>query len=269
MADISDVEDCIVTSVTSILYPAGSSQSSIIGSLCRVYRGWPNIATLNADLSSGAINVTINAVNESGRSTTRYLPQWRIRTVSPGTTVTVSAATISFGGTPAVGDVVGALISGAPYVYRVQSGDTVDQLASNMAQLIQSTCPATANGSVVVIQGARSIVARVVCDATGVRESRRQEKDIQLACWCPDPASRDAVALAIDSSLAETPFVTLSDSTNAHLYYKNTSIFDQAQNARLYRRDLIYSVEYPTVATACMPEMIFGDAVINGYSNYG
>ncbi len=85
MADISDVEQAVAEAVTAILYPAGSSQSSIIGALCRVYRGWPNSATLNTDLNTGVVNVTIRADNDSGRTTTRYLPEWRTAPAQPGT----------------------------------------------------------------------------------------------------------------------------------------------------------------------------------------
>ena len=80
MADISDVEQAMASAATSILYPAGSSQSSIIGVLCRVYRGWPNPATLNTDLAAGMVNVTIITDNDSGRTTTRYLPEWHTTT---------------------------------------------------------------------------------------------------------------------------------------------------------------------------------------------
>ncbi len=35
-------------------------------------------------------------------------------------------------------------------------------------------------------------------------------------------------------------------------------MFDQSQNARLYRRDLLYSVDYATTITASLPTMLFG-----------
>ena len=138
MADISDVEQAIAAAVTSILYPAGTSQSSIVGALCRVYRGWPNSATLNADLGSGAVNVTVGADNASGRTTTRYLPSWNSAPVQPGATATTSAQAIAIGGDPVTGDVVGAIIDGTPYAYRIQPGDSPDIVASNLEQLIQA-----------------------------------------------------------------------------------------------------------------------------------
>ena len=138
MADISDVEQAIADAVTSILYPAGASQSSVVGALCRVYRGWPNSATLNADLASGAVNVTVGADNASGRTTTRYLPRWRTTSAQPGAAVTTTGQKIVIAGGPLIGDVVGAIIDGIPYAYRIQAGDSPDLIASNLGQLIQA-----------------------------------------------------------------------------------------------------------------------------------
>src|SRR3978361_1880357 len=103
MADISDVEEAISLTLTSTLYPGGASQSSIVGVLCRVYRGWPNAATLNTDLAAGTVNVTVVTDNDSGKTTTRYLPAWHTTTVLPGTAASVSGQTITISGDPKVG----------------------------------------------------------------------------------------------------------------------------------------------------------------------
>jgi hypothetical protein len=269
MADISDVEQAVANTVTSILYPAGSAQSSIIGTLCRVYRGWPNSATLNADLSAGAVNVTVVTDNESGRTTTRYLPEWQSTLSQPGVTASSAEQTITISGRPAVGDVIGTLIDGAAFAYRIQAGDTTSLVASNLNQLIQATRPATAQGFIIVVPGAGSIKVRVVCDSTTSFESRRQEKDVRIICWCPTPPIRDSVATAIDAALDQMSFLVLQDEAKARVVYRNTASYDQAQNALLYRRDLVYMVEYPTVTLLQQPSMLFGASDINGNINYG
>jgi hypothetical protein len=146
MADISDVEQVVANAITSILYPSGISQPSIVGALCRVYRGWPNSATLNADLGSGIVNVTVGADNASGRTTTRYLLRWNNLPAAPGTTANAIGQEITIGGSPAVGDVVGAIVDGAPYSYRVQPGDSPDAVASNLERLIQADRMASVHG---------------------------------------------------------------------------------------------------------------------------
>ena len=92
---------------------------------------------------------------------------------------------------------------------------------------------------------------------------------MRVICWCPAPLIRDSVAAAIDAALNSASFIVLPDNTRARLTYKNTASYDQAQNALLYRRDLLYTAEYPTVTMSEPPSMIFGTAAINGSIKYG
>jgi hypothetical protein len=269
MADISDVEQAIANTVTSILYPVGPAQSSIIGVLCRIYRGWPNAATLNSDLTAGSVNVTVVTDNDNGRTTTRYLPEWHTTPSQPGVTASATGQTIAISGNPAIGDLVGALVDRAAYAYRVQTGDTPDLVASNLKQLIEANRPATVQGFTITVPDAGSIKVRVVCDNATSFESRRQEKDVRIICWCPTPPIRDSVVSAIDLAIDQLSFIDLPDGSSARVVYRNTASYDQAQNALLYRRDLIYTVEYPTVTIFQQPSMLFGASEINGNITYG
>jgi hypothetical protein len=269
MADISQVESAVAAVVTSTLYPSGSAEASIIGALCRVYRGWPNSATLNADLASGAVNVTINSDNDAGRTTTRYLPEYQTISLQPGLGANITDQTINFWGIPAPGDVVGALIDGSTYAYRIQAGDTPELVASNLNQLIQTDWLTIVRATELSVPGADSIRVRVVCDKKTSFESRRQEKDIRIACWCPTPLVRDAVASAVDMGVYQLSFLTLSDQTQSRITYKNTASYDQAQNALLYRRDLIYTVEYSSIMTFKQSSMLFGASDLNGNVRFG
>jgi hypothetical protein len=269
MADISDVEQAVTDTITSILYPTGASQSSIIGALCRVYRGWPNSSGLNADLGAGVVNITVLADNDSGRTTTRYLPEWHTTSSEAGIAANAADQTITLSGKPAVGDVVGALIDGEAYAYRIQNGDTAALVAANLNQLIQAMRPAIVQGFSIVVPGASSIRVRVVADGSTSFEIRRQEKDLRIACWCPTPQIRDSVASAIDSMIDQVSFLLLPDNSSARVIYRNTASYDQSQNALLYRRDLIYSIEYPTITILEQPSMLFGVSEINDNITYG
>lgn len=269
MADISDVEQAVADTVTALLYPAGSSQSSIVGALCRVYRGWPNSATLNADLNTDVVNITIVADNDSGRTTTRYLPQWQTTLSQPGTIASVDGRTLTVSGTPVVGDVVGAIIDGATFAYRIQTDDTAGLVAANLTQLIQVTRIGNLWGTSITIPGAGSMVARVVHDSAASSESRRQEKDLRITCWCPSPSVRDTIAATIDAAIDQLSFILLPDTSQVRIVYRNTVNYDQAQNALLYRRDLIYTVEYATITTVRQPSMLFGASDLNSNITYG
>jgi hypothetical protein len=268
MADISNAEDAVCDFVTSVLYPQGASKASIVGALCRIYRGWPNAATLNADLNAGAVNITVNSDNDSGRTTTRYLPRWFTTVGQPGTAVSVSGRMLTVSGRPAAGDRVGVVIDGVPFGYRVQAGDSTGLVASNLAHAIQAKRMANCMGFTVTIPDAHSVQARVVCDGQATAETRRQEKDVRIVCWCPTPSARDVVCSAVDAACSGLVFLPMADGTRGRMTYKNTQSYDQLQNALLYRRDLVYTIEYATVETISVPSMLFGVSDLDDNPTY-
>jgi hypothetical protein len=269
MADISDVEQALATGITNLLYPLGATQASILGVTCRVYRGWPNSATLNSDLNVGIVNVTIASDNQSGKTTTRYLREWRYISVPSSLTAVVTGQTISVGGVAVVGNVIGALVDGLAYAYRVCSGDTPDLVAANLCTVMQTDRIATVHGPQIDLPGATAIIVRIVCDNSASYEGRRQEKDVRAICWCSTPLIRDSLSATIDLFVDQSPFLSLPDNTFARVSYRNTTTSDQSQNALLYRRDLVYCVEYPTIIPVSLPSMLFGAAAINGQITFG
>ena len=117
MADLSDVETALTTLLEGALYPLGTEAPSILGVLTRVYRGWPNPATLNTDLAAGTVNITIFPDPRPQRNTTRYIDRPQpAALVSPTLTVTVSGPAATFGGTAVLGQVAGLLIDNAACV---------------------------------------------------------------------------------------------------------------------------------------------------------
>lgn len=263
MADQSDVENALVVLVANALYPDGSGSPSLPGPDCRIYRGWPNSAALDADLAAGVINVTVFPQGEPGRNTTRYWQQWLGSPVQPTLTASVSGLSVIIGGTANPEQLVGILIDNSSYVYSTQTGDTPDLVAANLASSVRTDWVVNLSGATLVIPGAGSVLARVVAKATVMQEVRRQEQGFRITCWCPTPATRDVSASTIDLLLAGFQFIELADGSQGRLQYRGTLVFDQSQDALLYRRDLLYDVEYPTTITDLQPAMLFGDLVLN------
>lgn len=92
---------------------------------------------------------------------------------------------------------------------------------------------------------------------------RRQEQGFRITAWCSAPGIRDATCTLIDAALAGIPFLALPDGSAGRLRYRGTATMDQSQDAALYRRDLIYTVEYPTTLTDLLPAMLFADLDLN------
>jgi hypothetical protein len=262
MADQSDVETALATLIGSILYPQGTDAASIVGKTCRIYRGWPNAAALDADLAAGRLNVTIFPAPAPQQNTTRWPDEIVVTTrVTPTVTIDTAATTATIGGTVSAGQLAGLLVDSLAVVRRTQSDDTPELIAAALAALLrQAGRIVQLSGATMTIPGAGLIVGRVVADQPTQQTTRRQCQGFRITVWCPDPASRDAAASAIDAALSSHSFIALADGTSGRLRFVSFTVFDQSQDAALYRRDLLYSVEYATTVTATLPSMLFGDA---------
>ncbi len=263
MADQSDVEATLASLVTAVLYPSGTNAASVLGSVCHIYRGWPNAANLDSDLAAGHLTVTVMSDAASFTVTTRYIdPPSMLATVTPSLTITVSGQTATIGGTAATGQVAGLIVDNAAFVHRTATGDTPELVAAILASYIRSTRIAQVTGTSITIPGAGLLIGRVVADQNALVETRRQTQSFRIACWCPDPTTRDSLASLLDTALSQDSFIALPDTTEARLRLRQSVTFDQSQNANLFRRDLIFTVEYATTVSETLPSLIIGSTAI-------
>lgn len=229
-------------------------------------QGLPRLAipaSLNSDLAAGIVNVTIFPTASPGELLDSYLDR-PIATPSPaGLTATVTGTCVTFSGPVLVGQIVGILVDGVPYIYNVCSNDSAENIVGNLVVLICRNRLAIASGSSLSIPNAIVLIARVVMNGIVSRELRRQRREIQVNCWCPNASLRDMVAATIDMGVSLSPFISISDGTMAHVRYVFTQAYDQSQNALLYRRDLCYEFEYTEIQCTSAPVMLFGDLVRN------
>ncbi len=264
MADMSDVEAALVGAVSGVLYPNGTSAQSLVGNGARIYRGWPMTAALDADLAMGIVNVSVAAVPDAARNTTRWGVYSWTSTAMPGISVAVSGNAATFSGTPNEGDLAGLLVDDATYVYQAAVGDSAALVAAALADLVRQNRICWLQDVTVTIPGAASLVARTLALQPTTTEWSRQEQGFRIAVWSPTPAIRDAACSALGSALAQIAFLTLADGTGGRLRFRNTASFDDGQDAGVYRRDLVYDVEYATTVISMLAAMLFGDLVSNG-----
>lgn len=110
-----------------------------------------------------------------------------------------------------------------------------------------------------------SIVARVGVHGYSIRELRRQSRLFQIVIWSPTPARRDTLAKALDAYLTQHKNITLSDGSVGLMKYKNSPMTDDLQKATIYRRDFMYTVEYPTTETMQTTAVAIASTVINSF----
>jgi hypothetical protein len=260
MADQADVETALAAIVANALYPNGTEAPSAIGNLCRVYRGYPTAPSLDTDLMSGILNVSIYTAENGVKNVTRYPRRWiSIAPVLSVLSVEVAQQSATFSGSCSVGQLAGVMVNNMPFPYAVQANDSPSTVASNLAAMLRTAgWLVDYAGATIGVPEADSFVARVVSGAGALQEIKRQVQDFKITLWCPDPATRDAAAPVIDQALADLNFVPLADGSYARLSFSDSTAQDSAADATLYRRDLTYSAEYPTTLAQMTPAMLFG-----------
>jgi len=260
MADESDVETALVGVIGGVLYPTGlAGPCAVPGAACRIYRGWPVTAALDADLAAGTTNISVTATQGHSRNTSRWPDLWVPQTqTSPSLTATVGGNSVTFAGTGGAGQIAAVIADAAWASWRLQSSDTPATVASALATALSSVRTASATGAVLTVPGAVRLIARVEADQPTLHLSRRQRQAFRVTAWCPDPATRDAVGSVVDSAMSGIDFIGLADGTSGRLRYLSTAVSDRWEDATLYRRELVYTVDYPTTIAANLPRMAVG-----------
>lgn len=264
MPDQADVEAALAAAVARAVYPQGAAEAPAPGIACRVYRGWPTAAALEEDLAAGVAHVSVQPA-AGFRDTTRYLGEWQGRAPPVTLIAAVDGEHVTFSGDAAPGQVAGVRVDGVAHAYRMRQGDTPGLVAAVLASLVRSLRPAELRGDGFVLPGGAGIVARVVADGAGGTELRRQRAGFRVTAWCPDPEARDRVAGCVDGALAAVRFLDVGG-WGCWLRLSGGSVLDANSVAGVWRRDLMYSAEYPTVAESTLPSMVFGISETNGVS---
>lgn len=259
MADLSDVESALSAFALSVVYANGLGAPSLTGKPTRVYRGWPVRGALDRDLELGIVNISVFAVPGATRNTTRWGTAVHTSLGRPSLTVAVTATSAVFGGTGGAGQLAGLLIDGQPFVHRLQDGDTAALVAAVLAETIGRTRVCWLSGTTLDVPGSVGMKGRVTADANVLTEWGRQEQGFRLSVWCPDPGSRDQVCSALGSAFAAQSLLVLADGTAGQVRYRSTVSIDDGQDAHLYRRDLLFDVEYGTTSVQSVASMLFGD----------
>ncbi len=265
MANISAVEASIAALAASFAYPNGMAGESVVGSDVRIFRGWPDPVQLNQDMAARVCDVSIYSIPGGSRDTSRYPRDWHSLPATPATlTVTSSGNVVTFGGTPGAAQLASLSAANIGYSYAVQASDTLATIASGLAAAVNADgrLVATAAGPAVTITttGGNGKTATGYANSTGTawRETRRQEQRMMVSIWCPTPELRDLLGGAIDNGFSDVDFIDAGDPTTTRIRYFGTSETDSGTNASLYRRDLNFLCEYPTIQTLVAAPMVFG-----------
>lgn len=249
MIDQSDVANALVNQIVTAVYPNGTSQPSITNKPVRVFPGWPDPKSLQPDLTNGATQISVYP-QKIERNTSGLIGDWQIVSMSAATlVVNIAGNAVTISGTVSTPQNVMIAVNGTPYSYGVQANDTLASIAAGLAALISVDTTSTSSGATVTISGNPRLKAAISVQGLAVRELRRQAKQFQIGVWAANNTTRDQIAAAIDVLFAKAPHLPLPYGCAGRITYKGSYQDDSEQKAGIYRRDVFYEIEYPTVET--------------------
>ncbi|WP_316227830.1 hypothetical protein [Bradyrhizobium sp. SZCCHNR3015] len=247
MADLSDVTAYLLQAATDAVYPNGAARASIVGAGVRLMEGWPIAKQLDADMAAGKANVSV--FPPAGAGTTVYQVLDKTYVIQPAaiaTTFTLAGNVITVAGTLAPGEFMTLVIDGA--VACSQTGTSVaDMLAKLAAQAQSFGYPAVATSNTLAVPFGHELVVRQGGKAVEGKVVHRQQQSVWITVWAPTPTMRNALAAAIDVAIKSKNRVTMPDTSQALVVYSRTNTVDEQQAATIYRRDLIFNVDYATI----------------------
>jgi hypothetical protein len=262
VADETDVEAAIAGVINAALYPAGDGSTSVADVDVRVMRGWPAPEEFNQAKANNYCIVSVATRNGVERNVTRYPREWQETAALVHTlTATVSGNTVTIGGAATKAhSIVVLCATNLSFAYAAAAGATLSAIAAGLAAAAVAAgfAGSSSVGPVVTVGGTPGILrARLSVSGIAAKEVKRQDKSFQVSVWAPPHPTegvdadkhRSNVVKVIDPALAALTFFDLGDATSGFIRYERTITMDLAQEEGLYRRDLFYSVEYPTIVT--------------------
>jgi hypothetical protein len=136
------------------------------------------------------------------------------------------------------------IMQGWPEAQRLQTGLAAGEVFVSIFPLPGDTVTSTFRGDEDWWE-----VSNTGTTGVSAREVRRQTRKFQITIWANCFDHRDPLAAAIDAGLAAVSRLTMPDGTGGVLTYVNSMQSDDQQKAGIYRRDLIYAVNYATIQT--------------------
>ena len=246
MADLTDVQSAIVAKIAQALYPNGTAQASAVGAACKVFPGWPVAASLDADMSGGAVNVSVFALAMS-RAVPQMPAQWQtVSITATDLAAAVSGLTITLSGIVTTPQAVTVVQGSQAWSYQVQSTDTLTSICTGLAALIPS---ATSTGATLTLAAGDTPVVRFAEPASVIQEVGRQQQVFQVSVWAPTPALRAQVASLIDPQIRLGYRLTMPDTTAAEVKFQGSADDDMLDKRNTFVRHLRYEAEYATTIT--------------------
>jgi hypothetical protein len=266
MADIIDVANALTNVVRQAVYPMGTAQPPVAGELVHVFTGWPIPGNMQVDIKAGNANIAVFPAGAE-ENLTRFPQAWQV-VASPAITlvITIHGNNATLSGATSTPQTIALIANNKAYAYAVQASDTLTSIMTALAGMIAVDHPGVASsGAVLTVPSGVALTAGTVGgQAEATREVRRQRKEFTVTIWSPTQPIRDALGAAIDVALAQFEYLTLVDGSMARIRYASTFLNDSAAKVGLFRREISYRIEYPTLQFQQIPTITAITETVSG-----
>ncbi|MFS2114315.1 hypothetical protein ACCC93_08780 [Herbaspirillum frisingense] len=255
-----------VAELAAYLYPDGTSApaSPVTGFTVNVFQGWPQPEKLSSLVATGAGYISVYPM-DTEKPLPLTLRDWQVASVAAATiSASPEGQVVTLSGIVSPGQNVGILVDGEAYIVAAQVGSTLAGLASALATLISADVPATSSGASVTVPSATKLEARVGTTGTMIRPLRRQQKMFQLTAWASLHTQRDKLGRAIDQAIEPLSRAALADGSIGILHYRQSRQDDGMQKQGIFRRDVLYAVDYMTTQTTTGTTVLDAQATVVG-----
>jgi len=269
MADISDVTARLAQMAAAAVYPSGAGQPSVAGVDVRIFEGWPIASSLDADIAAGKANVSIFPMPGGSAPVFQVLDETYVITPAVhGLSASISGDTVTLVGTPGSGEYA-SIVADERFAYSRVGADIPTILNAIAADAAANYQGVVVSGDSITFPTTR-LVCNIGAPATAGKVTHRQRDAIFITVWAPTPALRNLLAESIDVALKAVNRLTFPDTSQGLLVASHQNQLDDRQTASIYRRDLVFTVEYATLATFQVFEVTtFNPTFDVGPSDYG
>lgn len=262
MASVDDVLRFLAQRVAETIYPGGTALPGIVNAPVKVFPGWPTPALLQQDISAGGVHVSVWPLSTERKvNTSLGRPYHVVSKGKPTLQITVNGNALVFSGEASALTNVRLSIDGKGFNFHFRAGTTALKAARSIAQRLPRAITVLSR---VIVPLASVIQVQVTTVGIAVRELRRQAREFQITVWAPTPHLRNRAGAAIDSALSDQCHIDLGDGAPAQMFCVRQFDSDTAENWHVYRRDLIFSVNYATTQVISAPEVISTAVNLNG-----
>lgn len=283
MADISDVTAFLANAAKNAVYPSGILSPSVAGMDVRIFEGWPVADQLELDMAGKMLSgtppvpiarpggplINVSVFPMLGNTATPYQildSTWLISPPVYGLAISVVNGVITITGTPTAGEYL-SIIADRTYAHSESGVSAAAIIASLAADFAANYSGVSSTASTLTIPYKFDLTVRQGAVGTLGKVIHRQKQSVMITTWAPTHAARTTIAKAIDVTLKIFGVITMPDTSQANLSYNRTNVMDDQQMRTVYRRDLIYDVEYATLETFPGYVITSVDTSVANYNN--